>query len=164
MYPRNMDSSPRRLYFAYGSNLCRAQMAERCPSALPLAPYALPEHRLAFVGEGNARWGQGGVATVIPQPGSSVPGALWLLTPACEAALDRFEGVEIGRYNRDEVLLQHEGQPVLIYIASPDRGAGNKPNRRYLDVILQGYANWHLDPLPLVGMDCYGADAVWPPA
>ena len=158
-----MDSSPRRLYFAYGSNLSRVQMAERCPQALPLAPYALEGHRLAFVGEGNARWGQGGVATVIPQAGSTVPGALWLLTPECEAALDRFEGVDSGRYYRDEVLMQHDGQPVLIYIATAERGAENRPNRKYMDVIHLGYANWQLDPSGLLGMDCYAADAAWPP-
>ncbi|MCB1219840.1 MAG: gamma-glutamylcyclotransferase [Planctomycetales bacterium] len=159
-----MSDSPRRLYFAYGSNLSRDQMADRCPAALPLAPYALGGHRLEFVGEGNSRWGRGGVATVVPQPGSSVPGALWLLTPECEAALDRFEGVDSGRYFRDEQLMQHDGNPVLIYIATDERGAANKPNRKYLDVITLGYANWQLDPSGLLGIECYREDEGWPPA
>ncbi len=157
-----MSDSPRRLYFAYGSNLSREQMTQRCPAALPLAPYALGGHRLAFVGEGNSRWGRGGVATVIPQAGSSVPGALWLLTPECEAALDQFEGVASGRYVRDEQLMQHDGNPVLIYIATLERGTENKPNRKYLDVIHLGYANWQLDPSGLLGTECYAADENWP--
>jgi hypothetical protein len=156
------DTAPRRLYFAYGSNLSRVQMAERVPAALPLAPYVLPEHRLAFVGDGNARWGRGGVATVIPQAGSAVPGALWLLTPECEAALDGFEGIASGRYYRDEVLINHDGQPVLLYIATHERGSENKPNRKYLDVILAGYANWQLDTTVLDALDCYSADEAWP--
>lgn len=159
-----MSDYPRRLYFAYGSNLSRAQMAERCPAALPLAPYALGGHRLAFVGQGSRRWGRGGVATVIPQPGSSVPGSLWLLTPECEAALDGFEGVADGRYRKDEQLMQHDGNPVLVYIATEQYGAENKPNRRYLDVILEGYANWQLDDSALKGIDCFGLDETWPPA
>ncbi|MCB1216525.1 gamma-glutamylcyclotransferase [bacterium] len=159
-----MSDSPRRLYFAYGSNLSRAQMAERCPAALPLAPYALGGHRLEFVGAGTARWGRGGVATVVPQSGSSVPGALWLLTPECEAALDHFEGIASGHYFRDEQLMQHDGNPVLIYIATAERGAANKPNRKYLDVIREGYVNWQLDTAGLDALEHYGLDEGWPPA
>ena len=159
-----MSDSPRKLYFAYGSNLSRAQMAQRCPAALPLAPYALGGYRLAFVGQGSQRWGRGGVATVLPQPGSSVPGALWLLTPDCEVALDGFEGVASGRYLRDELLMQHDGNPVLLYIASPQYGEPNQPNRKYLNVILEGYANWQLDDAALREQPCYGLDESWPPA
>jgi hypothetical protein len=36
------------LYFAYGSNMDPAQLAQRCPSARFIAVAKLPDHRLAF--------------------------------------------------------------------------------------------------------------------
>ena len=41
-----------------------------------------------------------GVATLVPEPGARVPGLIWRLTPACEAALDRHEGVAKGVYRK----------------------------------------------------------------
>jgi hypothetical protein len=38
------------LYFAYGSNLNIAGMAQRCPAAKPVSRFLLPNARLVFRG------------------------------------------------------------------------------------------------------------------
>ena len=78
------------LYFAYGSNLHRADMLARCPAALPLGRARLPDHALVF-----RSW-----ADVAPAPGRAVVGGLWRITPACAAALDAYEDVAGGLYRR----------------------------------------------------------------
>ena len=69
------------LYFAFASNLVTAQMAERCPGAEPRGVAALEDHRF--------RIGRRGYATVIGEPGATVHGMLWDLSPQHEAALEQ---------------------------------------------------------------------------
>ncbi len=94
-----------RRYFAYGSNLCAAQMAARCPKALEEGVVELSGWRLIINGRG--------VATLVPDPEARVFGLVWRLTPACEAALDRHEGVARGVYRKAE--LEAGGAPALVY-------------------------------------------------
>jgi hypothetical protein len=147
-----------RLYFAYGSNLALSQMRERCPQSVPVAPYALPHHRLEFVGECTRRWGTGGVATVIPFAGASVHGALYRLSAEDEARLDVCEGVSRGQYRKDVELLRCDGEPVLIYIAALDGILPHPPNAKYLAVIRQGYSDWNLPLEVLAGLETFPAD------
>ena len=74
-------------YLAYGSNLNLEQMAHRCPTAKPIGTTVLKDYQLLFRGEHG-----GSVATVEPFKGKNVPCLLWEITPADEAALDRYEG------------------------------------------------------------------------
>lgn len=80
------------LYFAFGSNLHLPQMRERCPDCELLESAVLAGYRLAFRGA-SRRWEAGGVATVIPDPGSRVHGLLYRLSPADLASLNGYEGV-----------------------------------------------------------------------
>jgi hypothetical protein len=138
-----------KLYFAYGSNLSHAQMRERCPQSTPVSAHVLAGYRLEFVSAGTQRWGEGGVATVVPDPGSSVPGALYRITPEDEARLDGFEGVnpaqpELGAYYKDETLLRYDGEPVLVYIATArlaEQG-DHSPSLAYRSVINRGRRDW----------------------
>ena len=57
----------RQYYFAYGSNMNPAQMAERCAAARVVCAACLPGHRLAFYGR-NRVW-DGGQETVVQAPG-----------------------------------------------------------------------------------------------
>jgi gamma-glutamylcyclotransferase (GGCT)/AIG2-like uncharacterized protein YtfP len=82
----------RILYFAYGSNMNRAQMARRCPSARPLGRARLAEHAFRITSDG--------VANVVPAPGRHVLGVLWSCAASDMAALDVFEGVAEGWYRR----------------------------------------------------------------
>jgi len=132
------------LYFAYGSNLNVRQMAHRCPDAVKVGRLILPDARLVFRG----------VADVIPSPGDRASGGLWEVTPACERALDRYEGCardgsDAGLYRREffRVLIRGEARDVLIYRMNSDDifppGAG------YLDAIREGFRDFGLDQTPL---------------
>lgn len=147
-----------RLYFAYGSNLSLQQMRVRCPGAAPVAAQVLPGYRLAFAGAHTPRWGQGGVATVVPQAGASVHGALYRLNREDELALDGFEGVASGLYRRELQLFANLAVPILVYVANAAIGAENMPNAKYLAVIRQGYLDWGLPLDKLDGLSAYPAE------
>ena len=146
---RNSDQGLRpgwTYYFAYGSNLRKAQMEGRCAGEYEcICASVLPAHRLAFVGAATARWGKGGVATVIPDPQANVPGVIYALSPKAETALDGFEGVAEGMYFKSRELLQYKGQPVLVYIAAAELLPENPPSAKYLATIREGYADWGID-------------------
>src|SRR5215211_3190831 len=59
------------LYFAYGSNMDVAAMAERCPASRPIGIARLPRHRFMIAREGYA--------TVTRDPRRTVWGILWEL-------------------------------------------------------------------------------------
>jgi len=126
-------------YFAYGSNLNKEQMSRRCPRAVPIGPMILPKARLVFRG----------VADVEYDADSSAPGGLWKLTKACEAALDRYEGVSNGLYDKRyiEISLKEKGKPVvrkaLLYVMNRDWYA--PPGDWYAAIIRQGYRDFGLD-------------------
>lgn len=105
-----MPRPPAKLdvYFAYGSNMDRAQMRSRCPDSRHVGWGYLNDHRLEYVGH-SQRWG-GGVATVVPHRGERVPGYLYFVTPSDLASLDRYEGTP-RIYRRMVVKVKLGGQP-----------------------------------------------------
>ena len=131
-----------RLYLAYGSNLSKRQMFERCPDAEPVSAVQLTGWRLAFVGESTKRWGKGGVATLIRDTAATTHCSLYRLNELDEAALDGFEGVATGHYRKLESILKYAGQLAFTYICRfTDE---NPPSRKYLDTIRVGYLDWDL--------------------
>ena len=129
------------LYFAYGANMDRAQMAARCPRSAPLGLARLMRHRLGIMREG---W-----LTVIRDPRAQVHGVLWNLALADVPALDRFEGVGARLYVKAVQPVVAEGGPkrALIYLGT-NAGPG-KPRADYLAAIL---AAAHATPLPREGV------------
>ena len=122
------------LYVAYGSNLNIEQMAQRCPTAALIGPATLHNRKLVF------RGGHGGaVATVEPCRGNSVPVLIWRITPADEAALDRYEGWPY-LYRKETIKVRLDGETVsgMIYIMNKGRPHGS-PSCYYYSVILDGY-------------------------
>jgi hypothetical protein len=126
--------SNKRLYIAYGSNLNLPQMAHRCPTAKPVGTAELKDHELLFRGVRR-----GGVATVEPRMGASVPILLWKLKPKDETALDRYEGYP-NLYGKRMMEVDLDGRAVsaMIYVMTPGHEAGY-PSDYYLDVIAEGY-------------------------
>jgi len=126
-----------QLYFAYGSNINLEQMAVRCPAATPVCPVALDNYRLAFRGSFNFS----GVATIIPAQGEKVYGLLWRITPACEQALDRYEGYS-RLYGKEQVTVRdRNGQqyPVMVYIMAREFCLDPaEPSQSYFSGIVQG--------------------------
>ncbi len=122
------------LYFAYGSNLSLRRMAARCPLARPVGPATLPDHRLVFHR----------VASVLPAPGNRVHGAVWAITPSCEAALDRYEGFPRFYIKdvRTVVLANGEPRRAMIYVMNARRQ--EPPSAAYLAIIREGYRDFGL--------------------
>jgi gamma-glutamylcyclotransferase (GGCT)/AIG2-like uncharacterized protein YtfP len=126
-----------RLYFAYGSNINRDQMAVRCPAATPVCPVALDNYRLTF--RGNL--GMSGVATILPAQGEKVYGLLWKITPACELSLDRYEGYP-RLYGKEQVVVRdRDGQrySVMVYTMARELYLDPaEPSPSYFSGIVQG--------------------------
>jgi hypothetical protein len=117
-------------YFAYGANIGTAVMYARCPAASFSCIARLREHRFVI----NSR----GVATVVPEPGATVYGALWALTTADTGRLDAYEGVPFS-YLRNYLSVETERgltADVLIYVATDCRPGVPRP--RYLKTVLAG--------------------------
>lgn len=114
-----------RRYIAYGSNMCRAQMAQRCPGATLLGVASLPGKRFLINREG--------FATLVPAPAAQAYGLVWTLNEADERSLDLYEGVAESAYRKETMMLAAHGE-ALIYIAA-DATPG-EPRAAYLDIIL----------------------------
>ena len=130
------------LYLAYGSNMSPAQMQRRCPGARLIGAVVLDGYRLAFAGYSRG-WG-GGVATVIPEPGAQVAGAVYDISAAHLEALDRCEGVPFAYMRcRREVALAGAKRRPWIYIKQDETPC--LPSQEYVDRIAAGYHSLGLD-------------------
>ena len=130
-------------YFAYGANLCKANMARLCPNAKPLISAALPNYKLMFTL--SSRTEGGGTATVKLVHGERVPGALYEIDSACLRALDKYENYPRD-YNRIEVIVFNDfGDAVeaVTYLKMRQLPEA-KPGSDYIRLIQQGYRDWGL--------------------
>lgn len=136
----------KKLYVAYGSNLNVKQMKYRCPSAMLYGAGVMPDYELQFKGSSA-----GAFATVAPKKGSSVPVAVWEITPKDEAALDRYEGFP-SHYYKENVSVQLDGftKPVsaMVYIMNQKMSFG-LPSPYYYQTVAQGYHDCGLDTTAL---------------
>jgi phage replication-related protein YjqB (UPF0714/DUF867 family) len=114
-------------YFAYGSNLCVTQMAQRCPSAADPRPALLAEHDWLI--------NQRGVATIEPFAGTHVHGVLWQVTDHDLAILDRAEGVPV-RYRRDRLTVHTDDGPLHAWVYIDHRVETGAPRPGYLERII----------------------------
>ncbi|HWQ03235.1 MAG TPA: gamma-glutamylcyclotransferase family protein [Candidatus Nitrosotenuis sp.] len=123
-------------YFAYGSNLSRAQMQSRVGQILDARPARLENHELLF--NKKARGGSA-EANVQPARGKTVHGVLYRLTDSGLRNLDRATGVPV-HYRRIEVtVFDADGNKVnaQTYIASKVE-KGLRPASHYVQAILTG--------------------------
>jgi cation transport regulator ChaC len=128
-------------YFAYGSNLNRKQMLERCPGSQPRFPATLHNYKLIFAGWGR-QW-RGGVASIKLFKGDRVPGAIYEVSEADLRRLDKYEGYP-NEYNRLKVSVVNEGGDLVeavTYIKSR-QSEETPPSQEYLAVLQQGYRDW----------------------
>ena len=132
------EGSANIIYFAYGSNMCPQQMAVRCPGGRAFGQAELRDWQFLI----NTRT----YATVKASPGASTHGVLWSLTPANITALDVYEAVADGMYNKISLIVQIVGEQVeaLVYI-DPVCEPG-QPESDYLQTILDGAAHFGLPP------------------
>jgi gamma-glutamylcyclotransferase (GGCT)/AIG2-like uncharacterized protein YtfP len=119
----------RHAYFAYGSNLCVWQMAQRCPEATNPRPAALADHGWLI--------NQRGVATVEPFDGTHVHGVVWELSDHDLTALDSAEGVPV-RYRRDRMIVHTDDGPSSAWVYVDHRVNPGEPRPGYLERIIDG--------------------------
>ncbi|MFH1016527.1 MAG: gamma-glutamylcyclotransferase family protein [Chloroflexota bacterium] len=130
-------------YFAYGSNLNKKQMQERCPDSKPLFTAVLPNYKLIFIGW-SRQW-KGAVASIKASRGDRVRGAVYEVSEQCLRKLDRFEGYP-QNYNRLKVIVfgeDDEAIEAIIYIKA-GQIEEDQPSKEYLAVIQQGLRDWRL--------------------
>ena len=111
------------VYFAYGANLDRKAMTERCPGAGVLERASLPDHRLVSMREG---W-----LSITPAPGERIEGLLWTLNEEHLVALDLYEEVDRGLYvheTRRVDRLQDGPIDALVYV-----GTNAGPGRQHAE-------------------------------
>jgi cation transport regulator ChaC len=131
------------LYFAYGSNMWREQMRQRCPEHELIGAAVLKDHALCFPRFSTIR--QCGVAGIMEKPGAEVWGVLYRLNARDLATLDKREGydpsgsAEENRYNRQTFRVVMSGKELdcLTYIARPEPGT-HVPNTDYMSAIIAG--------------------------
>ncbi len=124
------------VYFAYGSNMNRADMAARCPCALALGVAKLTGWRFII--------GDAGYASITPALGGQVIGVLWHLTPRGLAALNASESLDSGLYVRRQVMVRHDGEAktAMVYVAR--KGGKGRPRSGYLELVVTAAREWAL--------------------
>jgi gamma-glutamylcyclotransferase (GGCT)/AIG2-like uncharacterized protein YtfP len=129
-------------YFAYGSNMNPARVAQRGLRVGAISAATLHGVALEFNKQSRDHAGNGH-ANIVYAPGARVEGVLYGLTDAEQIArMDRYENAPIN-YSRERVIVRTEDgeQPAWTYFAN--RAvivAGLKPTRAYLDHLLAGEA------------------------
>ena len=129
-----------KLYFAYGMNTNKEEMAYRCPGARALGKAILPGYRLEFKS----------FATIVPNPKESVEGVLWTITELDELALDMLEGYP-EFYDKKTVSVEHDNQSyiAMTYIMGP-REQGYAPSDGYYSLVSEGYQAFGLSQQQLL--------------
>ena len=133
-----------KLYFAYGSNLCKKQMMDRCKDSKDLENYYLNDHKLCFC------WNRldsnlNGVANVVEETGSKVPGVIFEISDDDETVLNRREGFNLTPKVYDKKYFKHKDQNVLYYVLYGECKPRKPKESYWKDKIYQGYTNHNLD-------------------
>ena len=128
----------KKYYISYGSNLNKAQMERRCPTAVVAGTSVLRDYRLIF-------WS---VATIEPWEGASVPVAIWEIDDECEESLDVYEGFPL-LYRKEYLDVDLGGETVRAMVYIMNHGSPTAPNEYYYNTIRKGYFDMGLDTAPL---------------
>ena len=131
-------------YFAYGTNLSKKQIAERCPGSKPKFTAVLPNYTLIFTGW-SRQW-KGGTASIKPFRGEKVKGAVYEISESDLKKLDKFQDYPT-TYNRMNVTVwTDDGDPAeaVTYIKN-EQSSETKPSLELLAVIRQGYRDWQIE-------------------
>lgn len=131
-------------YFAYGTNLIKKQMAERCPGSKPKFSAVLPNYKLIFTGW-SRQW-KGGTASVKPFKGEKVKGAVYEISDSDLRKLDKFQDYPV-TYNRLNVTVwtdDGDPAPAVTYIKN-EQSPEAQPSLELLGAIRQGYRDWEIE-------------------
>ncbi len=120
-----------KYYFAYGSNMSREQMRERCRDSEFVCVAILHGYRFVYDGKSKT-WGNRSVANIVPDSDGVVYGALYRISENDERNLDKCEGYYSGIYNKKVVKVKDLGgkeYKAMVYYREPlEEG---KPSEEY---------------------------------
>lgn len=126
-------------YFAYGSNMDPAQMAERQVRYAAARRAVLGGYRLDFT-RCSDRWHGAGVADIVRAADGTVEGVVYDVDEAGLATLDGYEGVHGGTYRRVAVTVTTEEgvscQAVAYEVVT--KGSFVAPHPEYLARLVRG--------------------------
>ena len=125
-------------YFAYGSNMAISQMRQRCPGCRRLGKASLPGYEWIITTRGYAN--------VVAHADAIVEGILYELTRDDEEALDRYEGVATGCYDKAAKTVSFGEEPVeaMVYIDPiTDEGV---PRDEYVGRMVRAISEANLSP------------------
>ena len=133
-------------YFAYGMNMNKEIMQDRCTDAVPIGKYELPGYQLVFRGVADIVKVQHqlvfrGVADIVKVQHQRVVGALWEISEADEIQLDFLEGYPrlYGKEYYDDVMfytMDSSDIDGLYGLCAPDSF--------YASIVLQGLINFDI--------------------
>jgi len=140
-----------KLYFAYGMNTNKEEMAYRCPGARALGRAVLPGYRFEFKS----------FATIVPDLKESVEGVLWTITDTDESALDILEGYP-EFYDKKTVSIEHNRQSyiAMTYIMGP-REKNHAPTDGYYSMVSEGYQSFGLNQQQLLEARSRSNQEIW---
>jgi gamma-glutamylcyclotransferase (GGCT)/AIG2-like uncharacterized protein YtfP len=130
-------------YFAYGSNLDRQQMKERCPNSQPKFSATLHHYKLVF--SGWSRQWHGGTASIKPKRGERLHGAIYQVSDRDIVRLDSYEGYPTVNDRINVIVNTEIGDAIqaFTYIRK-QQAEETKPSTEYLKIIQRGYHDWEL--------------------
>lgn len=141
------------LYFAYGSNMEKNQLDNRCPSAKFVSVAKLPDCKFGFTRFSKNR--NCGVMDIIDSPGDEVWGVIFKISARDLKELDKNEGYDPERsirknaYCRKKVIVYREGKEkqkevVYTYEVVNKSITPIPPSDEYMSLILKGADQWKL--------------------
>jgi len=118
-------------YIAYGSNMVQEQMAYRCPGARLIGMGYLPAAQLEFYLHATVEQAR--------SKDAKVPVAVWEISEADEAMLDRYEGYPSYYIKAERTVRMTDGSEIkgMIYLMNHKRVA--PPTRDYFEGIRRAY-------------------------
>ena len=120
-------------------------MKVRCPKSKYLEKYYLDDHKLCFCWNGLST-NLYGVANIIKEAGSKVPGVIYEISKSDEDELDRKEGYKLNPKVYDRKYFKYKDQDVLYYVLNR-KCEPRKPKESYWkNKIYQGYKYYKIDP------------------
>lgn len=117
------------LYFAYGSNMDRAAMLQRCPASKPVGHGRLMRHRFIIFEEGYA--------SVVRDPQRAVWGMVWDLALSDVPALDRYESLHTGLYTKvlQPIVTEQGPRRAMVYIGRSAKPGAPLPG--YMEAVVE---------------------------
>lgn len=117
------------LYFAYGSNMSRGPMRQRCPAAQEAGRAILRGYRFVIMANGYA--------SVVAAAGQDVHGILWRIGPRDLEALDDYEDVAGGLYNKAMLPVLQDGKTVQALVYLGCETSEDRPRPGYITLVIE---------------------------